>query len=363
VKRIAVVAVALGALAAPALAHATAPPIARPDPVTYPIKLDYTSPLPTLQPFEQDVISASVDDLESLVYEKTADLGGFIVAPLGQTALSSGGRDVLPPATYKPQIPLFALAAGKISSFTFTGTPTGPTLPPDNGNGVTPPVPPTPENVVPPANEGFGGNGNTGGGGSGGSTTTKSSGSGGGTTTTTRRPPTTTTATTATTATTGTTGTTTTSVTTTTARGGSGGGGCSGGTCSPGSCGTPGISITSTAPSCTITLTNASPGDSAQETMTIQNTSGSPYTLSLEETGPNNNHLWQDLQMAVYDPTGGIPTPPYPLLTSWLGSFHALTTLNPGQTVLYVIVLYLPTTAGNADQGKSAVVDFTWQAS
>jgi hypothetical protein len=31
--------------------------------------------------------------------------------------------------------------------------------------------------------------------------------------------------------------------------------------------------------------------------------------------------------------------------------------------VLYVIVLYLPTTAGNADQGKSAVVDFTWQAS
>jgi hypothetical protein len=97
--------------------------------------------------------------------------------------------------------------------------------------------------------------------------------------------------------------------------------------------------------------------------MTIQNTSGSPYTLSLEETGPNNNHLWQDLQMAVYDPTGGIPTPPYPLLTSWLGSFHALTTLNPGQTVLYVIVLYLPTTAGNADQGKSAVVDFTWQAS
>ena len=78
--------------------------------------------------------------------------------------------------------------------------------------------------------------------------------------------------------------------------------------------------------------------------------------------GANNNHLWQDLEMDVYDPSGGAPTPPLPSLTSWLGSFYTLTTLNPGQTVQYVVVLYLPTTAGNADMGRSAVIDFTWSA-
>ena len=42
--------------------------------------------------------------------------------------------------------------------------------------------------------------------------------------------------------------------------------------------------------------------------------------------------------------------------------FHALTTLNPGQTVKYGIELYLPTTAGNVDQGLTAAVTFEWQA-
>ena len=56
-KRVAVLAVVLGALAAPALAHAAAPPIARPDPVLYPVRLDYTNPLPgTLAPLEHGVI-------------------------------------------------------------------------------------------------------------------------------------------------------------------------------------------------------------------------------------------------------------------------------------------------------------------
>jgi hypothetical protein len=95
--------------------------------------------------------------------------------------------------------------------------------------------------------------------------------------------------------------------------------------------------------------------------MTITNTTGSPYQLSFEATGPNDNHLWQDLEMDVYDPSSP-PTPPLPALSSWLGTYHVLTSLNPGQSVQYVIELYLPTTAGNDDMGKSAVIDFHWHA-
>lgn len=357
-RRLAAAAAVAGALAAPALAHAATPSIARPDPVTYPVRLDYSSPLATLAPLGQASVAASRIDLASLAYLKTGDLGGFLPAPVGTIALASGGRDVLSPGTHESQIPLFAQwAGGAISSFTFARPPTGPTPTPDNGrgHGVRPPVPPMPGNVPPPANQGFGANGNGGGGGS----------SGGGTTTTTKRPPpsTTTTATTTTT-TVPTTTTAAATVTTTTSGGGGGSGGgstgCSGGSCSSGTCGTPGISITSSLPTCTISLTDAAPGDSVQETMTIQNTTGSPYTLSFKATGPNNNHLWGDLQMAVYDPSGGVPTPPYPPVTSWIGAFNTLTTLNPGQSVQYVILLYLPTTAGNADQGLSAVIGFVW---
>lgn len=362
-KPLAVLAVALGALVAPALAHAGAPPIARPDPVTFPVELDYTQPLPTLQPLEEMSIQASVADLASLEYEKTDDLGGFAPAPIGRTALSSGGRDVRSTGNGRPQIPLFSqMAGGAISSFTYVEPPRRPAPQPDNGNGsgngVQPPVPPTPENVVPPANQGFGGSGGGGGKGGGGTTTTRGHGGGGGTTTTTTTAPTTT---------------TTVVTTTTTTAGGAGGGGggsgggggaaCSGGSCSPGACGVPGISITSSVPTCTIAIANAVPGDSVQETMTVQNTSGSPYTLSLKAVGPNNDHLRQDLEMAVYDASGPAPPLPWPLLTSWLGPFNALTTLNPGQTVQYVVVLYLPTTAGNADQGETQTIDFIWHAS
>ena len=44
-KRLAALATALAVLAAPALAHAT-PPIQRPNPAIYPVRLDYTNPLP-----------------------------------------------------------------------------------------------------------------------------------------------------------------------------------------------------------------------------------------------------------------------------------------------------------------------------
>ena len=370
-KRLAALAVALGSLAAPALAHAAAPPIARPDPVTYPVKLDYASPSLPMQPLEQAVILASTTDLSSLVYEKIGDLGGFVPARVGAHALIGGGHDVLRTGAHKTQIPLFArLAGGAVSSFTFATPPSGPTPPPDNGNGpgVTPPVPPTPGNVVPPANQGFGGAGGGGGGsssgGGGGGVTTTTRG-GGGTPTTTKRPPPP--PPTTSTTTTGPPPTTTTTATTTTTSGGGGGGGggssvCTGGSCTSGACGVPGIDVSSAPPGCTITLTNAVPGDSAQETMTITNTTGAPYLLSVQAAGSNSNHIWQDLQMEVYDASGSAPPLPWPLLTAWLGSFHALTTLNPGQSIQYVVVLYLPTTAGNADQGKIADISFNWQA-
>jgi len=126
-------------------------------------------------------------------------------------------------------------------------------------------------------------------------------------------------------------------------------------------CGVPGIAITRDHPGCVLTIAGARPGDSVSETMTVQNTSGSSYTLSLEAVGPNDNHLWQDLQMAVYE-QGTPPPAPFPPLLYWLAGFNDLTTLAADQTVNYVIVLYLPVTAGNADQGESAVVGFRWQA-
>jgi hypothetical protein len=65
--------------------------------------------------------------------------------------------------------------------------------------------------------------------------------------------------------------------------------------------------------------------------------------------------------MDVFDPLVG-PANPLPSLQSWAGAFLTLTTLNPGQTVQYEIELYLPTTAGNADQGEAVVVSFLWHA-
>ena len=358
----------LAALAAPGLAHATAPTIARPNPVTYPVRLDYVDALTgaggttaDMAPLDQGVIAASVSDTVHLHYLRVDDLGGFVPAAVGAMALR-GGRNVISHGIRPSEIPLFSTSAGgEVLSFTFAWAPPGGATRPDNGNnpGTTPPPPPTPGNVPPPANQGFGGR-PSGGGGSGSQTTTTTGGHGGGiggvtvptTTTTATTPPATTVTTTAGTTSGG-------------GGGGSGGGtgaGCSGGTCSAGACGSPGLQVDSNIAGCTITIAAASPGDSATETFTIQNTSGSPYALSFMASGANNNHLWQDLEMDVYDPSGGAPTPPLPPLTSWLGSAHALTTLNPGQTVQYVVELYLPTSAGNADQGKSAMIDFTWTA-
>lgn len=387
-RRLVVLVSALGALAVPALAHAAPPPIQRPNPAVYPVTLDYTNPLPgsggapaTLALLERGVIVAATTDTAYLAFEKQGDLGGFVPASIGELALSGGGRNVLLPGTHKTQIPLFSQAAGgKISSFTFTGTnPLGGNQPPDNGGqtipgiGVpTPPPPPTGSNTVPPANQGFGGR--PGGNSSGGGTTTTpptttTTGGGGGTTTRPKPPPTTTTTgtttTTATTATTSTGTTTTTATTTTTGGGGGGGGGgsssaCTGGSCAAGSCGVAGIQVDSTAAGCTISIANAAPGDSISEIWTITNTTGAAYTLSIKAAA-TNNHLTQDLQLGVWDITGSAPVN-LPPLTSWLSGYSSLTTLTAGQTVQYETELFLPTTAGNADQNKTVSITFHWHA-
>jgi len=377
-RRLVALAVALTALAAPALAQA-APPIARPNPATYPVTLDYTNPLPspsgtpaTVAPLGKGIIVAATTDRQYLQYQLRGDLGGFVPAPVGALALSSGGHDVLLPGKRKTQIPLFQQAAGgKISSFTFTGVVPTPPSPPDNGQqpvpGIgVPPQPPAPtgENTVPPANQGFGGK--PGGGGNGETTTTEpggttTGGEGGGGTTTGAKPPPTTTTTTAATTTTGTTTTTETATTTATTTTTSGGGGGSGGGSGGSSCGVAGLKIVSSAAGCVISIANAAPGDSTSELMTITNTSDTPYTVSLKVEGPNDNHLWQDLQLAVWD-TSGAPPGTFPSLQSWMSGFNDLLILNPGQSVQLEIELYLPTTAGNADQGETAVVAFHWHA-
>lgn len=351
-KRLAALATVLGALAAPALAHA-APPIARPNPALVGIRLDYVSALPppsTLAPLGPRVTLAATDDTLFLRFRQRDDLGGFMPAPVGGLALSSGGRDIHPHA-FPPQIPLFARVAGdQVSSFLAgndeAAAPDNGTLPVPGLGVPAPPPPPTPSNTVPPANQGFGGTLEAGGGG-GGTTTT----------TTTRRakPPTTTTTASTTTASTITAPATTAQSPT---AGGSGGGG---GAPGAGTCGIPGIQIDSSPPGCVITIGTAAPGDAVSEVMTITNTSGTTYTLSLRAEDANHDHLWSDLQMGVY-PQFTPPPSPLPPLSYWTAQFNDLTVLAPGQTVSYVMVLYLPTTAGNADQGLTAVIGFHWQA-
>jgi hypothetical protein len=334
VKRLAALATVLGALAAPALAHA-APPIARPNPALVGIRLDYVSALPppsTLAPLGPRVSLAATDDNDFLRFRYVDDLGGFMPAPLGIAVIAGGGRNVHWDVGRRRPLP--------------TTTPDNGRQPVPNIGVPLPPPPPTPADTLPPANQGFGGRPTAGDG----TTTTVA--------TTTRRkppppPPPTTNAS------------TTTTTTTATASGGavtsSTGGGGGGGGPGTGTCGIPGIQIDSNPPGCVITIGNAAPGDSVSEVMTVTNTSGTTYTLALRAEDANHDHLWSDLQMGVY-PQFTPPPSPLPPLSYWTAQFNDLTILTPGQTVSYVVVLYLPTTAGNADQGKAAAIGFHWQA-
>jgi hypothetical protein len=102
------------------------------------------------------------------------------------------------------------------------------------------------------------------------------------------------------------------------------------------------------------------PGGSASEVLTLTNDSGQPFTLSLEAGGVQNQ-LWRDLQMGVWEQGTAAPVP-LPSLLLWTTQFNTLATLAAGASISYEIELYLPTTAGNADQGLAASIDLTWRA-
>jgi hypothetical protein len=345
------------------------PAIARPNPGFVSIQLDYVNALHSasggianLPALDPAVIDEAVADQQYLSYLRRDDLGGFASAPIGQQAMSSGGHDVVGQKSGGSQIPHFGHAAsGSVQAFAFTGEP--PATPPDQGQepvpglGIPPPVPaPTNNNTTPLPNQGFGGGRPTT------TTTTTTSSTTPGATTTNEKPtttgPTTTTRTTPTTPTTTTvtTPTTTTTATTTTTGGGS--------TPPPppagNACGTIGLSIDSNLAGCRIYAVNMAPGDSAFELMTIRNESGLPFTLSLRASG-TTNRLWDDLEMGVWEV--GTPAPsPLPALLWWTAQDNELTTLQPGESVSYHIELALPASAGNADQGYGATIDFHWHA-
>jgi hypothetical protein len=389
-----VAAAAAVAAFAPAAAHA-APRLYRPNPALVEQRVDYvdpvvapSSPAGAPAPLRQAVIAQAVADRAFLAYRIRDDLGGFLPAPVGELALSSGGRAVVGAASGASQIPRYAQAVGgRIRSFAAVGI--GPATAPDNGRqpvtgqGVPPVVPPpTNTNTVPPPNQGFGGRPSQPGPGA--ATTTTTTTAGGGPTTTTPAPPATTTTsppttttpprTTPTTTTTPTpppptTTTTTTTPTTTTpppptttttsAAPTSGGSGSSGGG-NGGGCGTAGLSISSDHASCRIVATNMAPGGSASELLTIRNETGAPFVLSLRAAG-TPDRFWNDLELGVW-PDGTAAPDPFPPLVWWTAQANRLTTLAAGASVRYRVELYLPPTAGNEDQLQTAVVDLVWSA-
>ena len=343
-----------------ATAHAAAPPVARPNPALVEIRLDYVSPLrgvsgapAALAALYHAVIAQAVADQRYLAYQSTEDLGGFLPAPVGRFAVSSGGHNVVGAALGVSQIPQLAQAAGgQVNSFAALGgasfTPPETGTQPVPGLGVPPQVtPPSNSNAVPPPNQGFGGLPPqlppT--------TTTEPA-----TTTAPAPPPPTTTAPTTTT-----TPTTTTAPTTTNAA-------PAGTTPSPpappgptnASCGVTGMTITSDHATCRLYAVNMAPGGSVFEVLTVRNDSGQPFSLALRAAGSVSS-FWNDLELGVWE-VGTAPPTPFPALVWWTSQYNTLDTLQPGQTIRYRVELFLPPSVGNADQGLSASIDFSWRA-
>jgi hypothetical protein len=346
------------ALVGAATAHA-APPIARPNTALVGVHVDYVSPLPgaaTIAPLRQAVIAQALADERHLSYLRRDDLGGFVPAPLGELALSSGGRTLVGAAGAQ-EIPQYAQAAGgAVTSFAAVGG-APPARPPENGTQPVPGLgtpgpflPPANANGTPPPNQGFGG-------------TPKPPVTPPATTTTapTPTPPTTTALPVTTPTPTVTTPPTTTAsqplpapppATTTIA---------TVPTPTPNaSCGTTGLTITSDHSTCEIHAVNMGPGGSVAEVLTVRNDSGGPFTLSLRAAGAQSS-LWNDLRLGVWE-DGTAPPTPFPPLLWWTTQPNTLTILDADATIRYRVELLLPPSAGNADQGKQASIDLVWTA-
>ncbi|MGN6372941.1 MAG: hypothetical protein ACTHM1_08105 [Solirubrobacteraceae bacterium] len=378
------------ALAAGKLAPPAGAQVAHPDPVLVSVHLDYVNPLPgaaglapaRLAPLSPAVSAQAVSDERYLRYRAHGDLGGFLLAPVGGSPLVAQAHEIVGSERRSSQIPQYGEAAeGVVRSFAFIGGASPAAT--DNGRSRvaglgTPPQLPLPvnSNTVPPPNEGFGGRtpsegashragegtrrggggegvggkpgeAGGGGGGKGGGRSGKTHGGGGkpggkhkhpsgG-----KPPPSTAPGETPPSSEEG---------------GGSGTGGGPGGA----SCGTADLSITSDHSTCRIYAVNMEPGEAASEVMTVRDQAGVPVTLSLRASG-EENRFWSDLRMGVWQ-VGTAAPDPLPALLWWTTQESTLTSLSPGQQVSYEIELYLPLSAGNEDQGRSAVVDLTWHA-
>lgn len=302
----------------------TQPVLRRPNPLFVSIGLDYVSPIPApgggyalLDPERKGVIKASVVDLKFLEYERRDDLGGFIAAPIGWLATGNcypPQKDVVCPgrpltgSLGRTGVPFYKNQAhSKVVSYTYLHGIGRPRSCVACGAVTFPGGFPSTAPVF-PANGGFGGQ---------------------------PKPP-------------HHKPTKPTKPSHPVKKG------------SAGDCGTAGISIVSNLPKCRIYVVNQEPGDGTFERMTITNTTNVKYVLSLEATG-TPNRLWQDLEMGIWERGNPAPTP-LPPLHFWTDQYNQLITLDPGQVVHYVIELYLPLTAGNADQHLAAVLDFNWRA-
>jgi hypothetical protein len=111
---------------------------------------------------------------------------------------------------------------------------------------------------------------------------------------------------------------------------------------------------------CTLSGTNLVPGSAISEVLTITNDSGAPFTLALRADG-TENQLWNDLELGVWQAGTAAPEP-LPDLLWWTNQSATLATLQDGQSISFEVELYLPTTAGNADQGLTASIALNWIA-
>ncbi len=86
-----------------------------------------------------------------------------------------------------------------------------------------------------------------------------------------------------------------------------------------------------------------------------------PATFTLTEKNDTNAFAAGSLDLKIDDITGGTTTNVY---TGDFGSVSSksLGTFAPGAAHTYRFTVTLDSTAGNADQGKSATADYEWTA-
>lgn len=111
---------------------------------------------------------------------------------------------------------------------------------------------------------------------------------------------------------------------------------------------------------CEIHADNMAPGQGAVEHVKITNDSGDPFTLKIKVQG-TQNAFWNELQLGIWEHNTPAPVP-LPALLLWTTQENTLTTLPAGDSIEYDIELALPSSAGNADQGKLATIELVWHA-